>query len=112
MNQYTKGVIFGSLVGAGYALLHAPASGKDTRLAIKTYFSDLKANKNQVKNDLNRLEKSITTLQTDGVTSALNFSKELATSVDTFQKNAQPSIDKIKLLVNNLQNHLTDITEN
>ncbi|MGX6961547.1 YtxH domain-containing protein [Vagococcus xieshaowenii] len=123
MAKFSKGVLFGSLLGGVLGLLYAPKSGKDLR---QQFSSDMNQSKENMVNALDTSAQNVDEMQrslTDLNESLSKFNEvardllpDIATeakeTIETFKFQSSPRIKEIKKTTEQLTQHLNEFKQN
>ncbi|MEI5990750.1 hypothetical protein A5881_002255 [Enterococcus termitis] len=109
MGKFSKGILFGALVGGVGGLLFAPRSGKDTRQKFIDELEDWSDLKEDFTEKLDQFKESAQALQTAADTYIEPFIDGINQDVENFMFQAEPRLDQILEQVEKIQSELPDI---
>ncbi|MGX7030744.1 YtxH domain-containing protein [Vagococcus zengguangii] len=119
MAKFSKGILFGSLIGGALGLLYAPKSGKDLR---QKFSSDVNQSKDNMVNAIDTSVQNVNEMQqslTDLNQSLANFkavaqetlpkiASETKETIEAFKFQSKPRIKEIKQTTEQIKQHLND----
>lgn len=109
MGKFSKGILFGALVGGVGGLLFAPRSGKDTRQKFIDELEDWSDLKEDFTEKLDQFKESAQALQAAADTYIEPFIDGINQDVENFMFQAEPRLDQIQEQVEKIQSELPDI---
>lgn len=108
MHKFTKGLVFGSLVGAVGGLFLAPRSGKETRQRFVDELDEWSDLKEDFSEKLEQVKLSAAVLQEAAEIYVEPFIDGLQQDIDTFKFQAEPRMAQIKEQVTKIQEELPE----
>lgn len=110
MGKFSKGILFGAVVGAASGLLFAPRSGKATRQKFVDELDDWSNLKEDFTDKLDQFKESAQALQVAADTYLEPFIDGLNRDVENFKFQAEPRLDQIQEQVEKIQSELPDMS--
>ena len=95
-NHFMNGLFLGAAAGGIYGLLKSPRTGKENRVALKSYVDDTTLLVNDVSKSVNDLKGAIAQLTNEGKNLAEEFTQDVKESVDEFSFEAEPRLRRIQ----------------
>lgn len=108
MNSFLKGLVLGSLAGAGYALLNTPRPGRENRELVKHYLKDVSASMKTMQASLIDTEKAVSDLANQGMKTAQVFKVDMQKAMDDFQHETAPHYNRMQEKLAAMDEHLND----
>lgn len=102
MKNFAQGLLFGTIVGGLIGLLNTPHDGAENRRRLQAYINENTNSVNDLTEDLQRLQQSVSRLSNEGMMVMDTFTKEVTESVEDFSQKNQPRIRRITDQVSNL----------
>ena len=110
-NHFMNGLFLGSAAGGIYGLLKSPRTGKENRVALKSYVDDTTLLVNDVSKSVNDLKGAIAQLTNEGKNLAEEFTQDVKESVDEFSFEAEPRLRRIQEHTEKLTADMEDLTQ-
>lgn len=111
MSKFTKGLLFGSVVGAVGGLLLAPRSGKDTRQKFVDELDEWSDLREDFTDKLDQFKESAAAFQEAADTYIEPFIEGINQDIENFKFQAEPRIDQIQEQVEKIQAALPELPE-
>ncbi|WP_368251441.1 YtxH domain-containing protein [Enterococcus sp. 2201sp1_2201st1_B8_2201SCRN_220225] len=109
MNEFLKGLLFGSAVGGSAGLLLAPRSGNDTRKKLQAGLEEATATQEDLNQSLERFSETLKTTQTLVGQLIPEFQTGLQKDIEAFQFQAEPRMAQIKKQAEVIESHLQEL---
>lgn len=106
MGKFSKGILFGAVVGAASGLLFAPRSGKATRQKFVDELEDWSDLKDDFNDKLDQFKESAQALQATVDMYIEPFIDGINQDVENFMFQAEPRLDQIQEQVEKIQSEL------
>ncbi|EDP68029.1 hypothetical protein CAT7_02217 [Carnobacterium sp. AT7] len=110
-NHFMNGLFLGAAAGGIYGLLKSPRTGKENRVALKSYVDDTTLLVNDVSKSVNDLKGAIAQLTNEGKNLAEEFTQDVKESVDEFSFEAEPRLRRIQEHTEKLTADMEDLTQ-
>ena len=110
-NHFMNGLFLGAAAGGIYGLLKSPRTGKENRIALKSYVDDTTLLVNDVSKSVNDLKGAIAQLTNEGKNLAEEFTQDVKESVDEFSFEAEPRLRRIQEHTEKLTADMEDLTQ-
>lgn len=111
MGKFSKGILFGAVVGAASGLLFAPRSGKATRQKFVDELEDWSDLKEDFNDKLDQFKASAQALQEAADIYVEPFIDGVNRDVENFMFQAEPRLDQIQEQVEKIQAELPEMPE-
>lgn len=111
MSKFSKGLLFGSVVGAVGGLLFAPRSGKDTRQKFVDELEDWSDLKEDFTEKLDQFKESAAALQEAADMYIEPFIDGINQDIENFKFQAEPRLEQIQEQVEKIQSELPEMPE-
>ncbi|MGX7243780.1 YtxH domain-containing protein [Enterococcus quebecensis] len=111
MGKFSKGILFGAVVGAASGLLFAPRSGKATRQKFVDELDDWSDLKEDFTDKLDQFKESAAALQEAAEIYIDPFIEGLTQDVENFKFQAEPRLEQIQEQVEKIQSELPEMPE-
>ena len=109
MGKFSKGILFGAVVGAASGLLFAPRSGKATRQKFVDELEDWSDLKEDFTEKLDQFKDSAQALQDAADMFIEPFIDGVNQDIENFMFQAEPRLDQIQEQVEKIQAELPEI---
>ncbi|MDH6365565.1 gas vesicle protein [Enterococcus sp. PF1-24] len=106
LKNFSKGLLFGALVGGTSGLLLAPRSGKDTRHKMKNELEEMTELTLEINDGINHLKDAVVATVATTQTVLPSFSEDLQKTLRSYQFQAEPRLAQINEQVATLKSHL------
>ncbi|OEG11159.1 hypothetical protein BCR22_05395 [Enterococcus plantarum] len=110
MGKFSKGMLFGAVVGAASGLLFAPRSGKATRQKFVDELEDWSDLKEDFTEKLDQFKESAQAFQAAADMYIEPFIDGVNQDVENFMFQAEPRLDQIQEQVEKIQEELPEAT--
>ncbi|MBM7647612.1 gas vesicle protein [Bacillus ectoiniformans] len=105
------GMAVGTAAGAAMTLLNTPISGKEARQKVKDAQASMKASANEIKNDLQEIQQSVTHLTEVSKEQFSDVSTGLKTSAALWKESIVPNKQALQKEISALQTTVHDMQE-
>lgn len=109
MGKFSKGILFGAVVGAASGLLFAPRSGKATRQKFVDELEDWSDLKDDFNDKLDQFKESAQVLQATADMYIEPFINGINQDVENFMFQAEPRLDQIQEQIGKIQAELPEM---
>lgn len=106
MSKFTKGLLFGSLVGGLTALLMTKKSGKENRRDLLLYLTDTTEDVTRLSTGVSHLQAELQLLKSTILPQTSQIITSIQEETTTFQQMNQPRINRIKWHLNRIKEDL------
>ncbi|MCZ0717791.1 YtxH domain-containing protein [Aerococcus kribbianus] len=104
--KFASGLIWGVLLGGGYALLKTPHAGKKNREIIKDYADNLSDAAHDMQGSIAQAQNAVTDLSQQGISSAKIARDEINFAIQDFQRTAVPQYNDMQKKINQFHNDM------
>nr|MBO1354640.1 YtxH domain-containing protein [Enterococcus sp. DIV0212c] len=111
MGKFSKGILFGAVVGAASGLLFAPRSGKATRQKFVDELDEWSDLKEDFTEKLDQFKESAAAFQATADMYIEPFIEGLNQDLEDFKFQAEPRLDQIQEQVEKIQAELPEMPE-
>lgn len=111
MKNFTKGLLFGSVIGGISSLLLAPRSGQETRQLLTKDFDELNNKKQAFDTSLSNVQESLINLQEAIDLHIPSFVEGITRDIKKFQFHAEPRMAQIQKQVEKIEHELPELPE-
>lgn len=109
MNEFIKGLLFGTAVGGSAGLLFAPQSGNDTHKKLQAGLEEAAATQEDLNQSLEHFSETLKTTQTLVSQLIPEFQSGLQKDIEAFQFQAEPRIKRVQKQTEVLEGHLKEL---
>ncbi|WP_086314446.1 hypothetical protein A5821_002017 [Enterococcus sp. 7F3_DIV0205] len=109
MSKFSKGILFGAVVGAASGLLFAPRSGKATRQKFVDELEDWSDLKEDFNEKLDHFKESAQALQAAADMYIEPFIDGINQDVENFMFQVEPRLDQLQEQVEKIQSELPEM---
>lgn len=108
---FLSGIITGTIIGGGVTLLTTPKSGRDLKKGIIENSKQFKNKVSTVKSESIQLKNEIKETTKDGVSTIINVSNDLKSSVEEWKNDVEPNVKNIYENINEIQKTITEMEQ-